>query len=256
MNHKHIFLFFFLLFCNPVFPQFSKKPLWKDEFRGRKLNTKIWKRSETNSGSQLSIYCDNDTNVYLKGGKLHLKIIKVNDNKKPYRSGRVETKKGYGVGYGKLEIRAKAETCKGIWPALWMRPYPEDKRKIRGEIDIMEYIDCWNNEKIQFNYHIWGDFRGKSNNHVQYQSHGKYNVSDWHVYTYESYPDKFIIKVDGNIEYQVNKGEKGSEWPFGFDYQLLLAYAYGGWGASCGTDDSNMPSEFIIDYVRYYKLLE
>lgn len=256
MKNKIIFLSLFILIVNSIFAQFNKKPTWNDEFNGRSLNLKIWKYSITQPISQLSAYCDDDNNVFVKNGKLHLRLIKVKDEIKPYRSGRIETRNNYGISYGKVEIRAKAETGKGVWPALWMRPFLGDKRKIRGEIDILEYIDCWNDSLIQVNYHLWGNFRGKKNNHVQHPKLVKCNVSEWHIYTYELYPNRMLIKIDGDIVYDIKKGEKGDEWPFGFNYQLLLAYAYGGWGASCGTDDSMLPSEFLIDYVRFYKLIE
>jgi len=46
-----------------------------------------------------------------------------------------------------LEIRAKAPTGKGIFPAI--RMLREDHSKIfpLGEIDIMEYIECFGGEK-------------------------------------------------------------------------------------------------------------
>lgn len=240
----------------PTYAQFVDKPTWHDEFNGKQLDTIIWKRSVTNPTKQLSCYCNDIENAFTKKGKLHLKLLKTNDNKKPYKSGRVETKLNYGIGYGKLEIRAKANTSKGVWPALWLRPYPTEKKSIKGEIDILEYIDCWNDSLIQVNYHLWGNFRGKTNNHIQYPQKIKCNVSKWHIYTYELYPNYLIVRIDDKIVYRINKGEKGEEWPFGYKYQLLIAYAYGGWGGTCGIDDSALPSEFIIDYVRYYKIKE
>lgn len=256
MSNRLALFTFFLYSVFPTMAQFSEKPTWRDEFKGNNLNTEIWKRSVSEPGVQLSGYCDDEANVFVKSGKLHLKLIKVDDIQKPYRSGRVETRKRYGIGYGKLEIRAKAETGKGVWPALWMRPYPDDKRSIRGEIDLLEYIDCWKDSLIQVNYHLWGNFRGKKKHHVQYPKQVKCKVSEWHIYTYEAYPNRMIIKVDNDVVYDMKKGDKGCEWPFGFDYQLMLAYAYGGWGASCGTDDSALPSEFIIDYVRFFKFIK
>lgn len=236
--------------------QFVVNPTWQDNFRGRKLNAKIWRRSVTNPGEQLSGYSADEENVFLKRGKLHLKLIKVNGEQKPYRSGRIETNKEYSVNYGKLVIRAKAEVSKGVWPALWMRPYPEDKHDPKGEIDVLEYIDCWKDTLVQVNFHLWGYINDKKNQHLQYPCRIKCNVSEWHIYSCELYPDHIAFKIDDEIVYNVKKKDVGGVWPFGYDYQLLLAFAYGGWGGSCGTNDAALPKEFLIDYVKYYKIKE
>ena len=39
-------------------------------------------------------------------------------------------------------------------------------------------------------------------------------------------------------------------------YYLILNVAYGGWGGSCGMDDSAFPCEMKVDWIRYYKLKE
>ena len=56
---------------------------------------------------------------------------------------------------------------------------------------------------------------------------------------------------------KIKAGKYGEEWPEGQDYVLRLAMAYGGYGAmEKGIDDTALPAEFLIDYVRFYKLKE
>ena len=46
-------------------------------------------------------------------------------------------------------------------------------------------------------------------------------------------------------------------WPFNKKFYLILNLAYGGsWGGYDGVDDSKLPHQFLIDYVRVYQLQE
>jgi hypothetical protein len=58
----------------------------------------------------------------------------------PVKSGRINTKRGATIRYGRVEVEAKLPEGDWLWPAIWMLPtknvYGEWPRS--GEIDIME----------------------------------------------------------------------------------------------------------------------
>lgn len=58
----------------------------------------------------------------------------------PVKSGRINTKRGASIKYGRVEVVAKLPTGDWLWPAIWMLPkddvYGPWPRS--GEIDIME----------------------------------------------------------------------------------------------------------------------
>lgn len=58
----------------------------------------------------------------------------------PVRSGRINTKRGAWIKYGRVEVVAKLPAGDWLWPAIWMLPrdnvYGDWPRS--GEIDIME----------------------------------------------------------------------------------------------------------------------
>ncbi|KAI0468921.1 concanavalin A-like lectin/glucanase domain-containing protein [Xylaria cf. heliscus] len=58
----------------------------------------------------------------------------------PTKSGRINTKKGASIKYGRVEIVAKLPEGDWLWPAIWMLPVDETYGPwpISGEIDIME----------------------------------------------------------------------------------------------------------------------
>lgn len=252
-------IFFFIwsfafIGCSSSSP-FVSRPTWKDEFnREGSPNSKIWSRSVTKPGSQLSAYCDADSNAFVKNGNLHLRIFKTNDKERPYTAGRLIANKNFHFKKGKLEVRAKAPLSAGVWPAIWLNG-PKTKDGYFAELDLMEHIYAMGDTSYTAVYHLWGDFRGKNKNHVSYGKKVPVNVGEWHVYTLEVTDDRIVMKVDDVIVYDIQRGMFGDEWPEDQDYSLRLAMAYGGHGAKKhGIDDSALPAEMLVDYVRYYKL--
>ena len=58
----------------------------------------------------------------------------------PVKSGRINTKKGAVIKYGRIEVTAKLPEGDWLWPAIWMMPVEETYGiwPQSGEIDIME----------------------------------------------------------------------------------------------------------------------
>lgn len=237
--------------------RFSNSPTWKDEFnhKGAPIAT-MWTRSVTTPGVQLSAYRDDEANAYVKDGYLHLRILKTDDNEIPYTAGRVITNKNFHFKKGKLVVRAKAPLSKGVWPAIWLNG-PKTKDGYFAELDLMEHVYAMGDSCYEAVYHLWGEFRGKKGNHVSYGQKVDVNVGEWHIYTLEVTDDHIVMKVDDNIVYDITKGMYGDEWPIDQEYSLRLAMAYGGYGATKhGVDDSALPAEMLVDYVRFYELKE
>lgn len=257
MKYLSVICFLFLLLsftgCNSS-SQFVRRATWKDEFRGiGSPNPKMWTRSVTKPGVQLSGYVDADNNAYVKDGYLHLRVYKSKDKKAAYKAGRVIVTKKYNFKKGKLVVRAKAPISAGLWPAIWLNG-PKTKEGYFAELDLMEHIHAMGDSSYTAVYHLWGDFRGKKQNHVSYGQKVPINVGEWHIYTLEITDDRIIMKVDDVLMYDIYKGKFGNEWPLDQEYSLRLAMAYGGYGADKdGIDDSSLPAEFLIDYVRFYR---
>lgn len=123
------------------------------------------------------------------------------------------------------------------------------ERKMPWEIDVVEQIGCWGKEKYQLNFHLWGEFGDKTNNHQQNRRYVKIDVSDYHVYTLEWYKDRFVALVDGKELCSFSKREI-NEWPFNREYHLIIALAYGGgnWAGACGIDDNALPQTLQVEY--------
>jgi beta-glucanase (GH16 family) len=73
---------------------------------------------------------------------LTAKKVKDNQTIGSYTSTRMITKGKKEFTYGKMEIRAKLPSGRGIWPAIWMlgANFESAGWPACGEIDIMEYV--------------------------------------------------------------------------------------------------------------------
>jgi beta-glucanase (GH16 family) len=123
----------------------------------------------------------------------------------PVKSGRINTKLGASIKFGRVEVVAKLPEGDWLWPAIWMLPkdsvYGEWPKS--GEIDIMEsrgnnytYAQGGNNivsSTLHFgpNSHNDGWWR---NNVKRKNAHSPYSKA-FHTYGVEvrTHPDSFIL---------------------------------------------------------------
>jgi len=179
-----------------------------------------------------------------------------NDNFKghPITSASLNTRKKASWLYGRIEVRAKLPTGKGMWPAIWMLGV---NRQLGwpacGEIDIMENVG-FDPLKIHANVHT------KAYNHAIGTNKGnKIVVTDpskhFHVYAIEWFEDHIDFYVDRTKYFSFrNEGTGNDVWPFDKPHYLILNAAYGGsWGGQKGVDNAILPQKYSIDYVRVYE---
>lgn len=214
--------------------------------------------------NELQTYTD-DSNAWVKDGVLTIELRKEEDQygDEVYTSARVKTK---GLGdwkYGRFEICAKLPEGKGTWPAIWMLPTDTTEYgswPASGEIDIMEHVGYIQNI-IHQNVHT-EVFNGSDGTNKGYAAGCKGVSEDFHTYTLEWLPDKMIFSVDGEVRFTYDPHDyvdeaSSSEWPFDKEFHLIMNIAYGGnWGGAAGIDDSMLPQQMQVDYVRVYQSAE
>lgn len=156
--------------------------------------------------------------------------------------------------YGRIEVRAKLPTGRGVWPAIWMLGtnmasvgWPRC-----GEIDIMEYVG-FDPDLVHANVHT-----GKYN-HVRRNGKGsnlRLESQDFHIYAIEWHAGRIDFFVDDRkyFTYTKEPGAGEDSWPFDRPHYLILNLAIGGaWGGQQGIDEAIFPQRFEIDYVRVYE---
>jgi len=179
-----------------------------------------------------------------------------------YTSSSINTAGKFEFTFGRVEVRAKIPTASGAWPAIWLLGSGIDWPSC-GEIDMMEYyrIDgvphilanaCWGSDKpysavwnsrtVPFKHFIdrdpeWGD--------------------KFHVWAMDWTPEAISLYLDGELlnriplSQTINGALGNGSNPFTKPQYLLLNLALGG-DHGDKIDDSAMPMEYLVDYVRVY----
>jgi beta-glucanase (GH16 family) len=242
------------------------QPVWCDEFNYSGLpDSSHWNYDVGGNGwgnNELQYYTSNDLdNAFVKDGYLTIRTIKEPMQSNQYTSARLVTKGKGDWLYGKIQVRAKLPAGKGTWPAIWMLPtdWVYGNWPSSGEIDIMEYVGYDPNS-------IHGTIHTAKNNHMLGTQLSKTRTvltaeEEFHLYEMEWQPGEIILYIDGNtfatfrFDPQNNIDVDNTEaWPFDQKFHLLINTAFGGnWGGALGVDDTILPADFIIDYVRVYQ---
>lgn len=174
----------------------------------------------------------------------------------PYTSASIHTRGKAAWLYGRIEVRAKIPSGKGVWPAAWM--LGANIKQVGwprcGEIDIMEFVGH-DAGRIHGTLH-WG----KSYRKGEKKSSGKAfetnrPFDDFHVYAVEWYPDRLDFFFDDTKYHTVKMADvvaSSGENPFAKEQYMILNLALGGnWGGKI--DDAILPQKYLVDYVRVYQ---
>lgn len=172
-----------------------------------------------------------------------------------YTSASLTTWERFSLKYGRVEVRAKLPSGRGVWPAIWMLGTNVASAGWPGcgEIDIMEMVG-FRPDMIYGHIHTLESVKTKK---VKDGTGLKVTGAsdDFHVYAAEWDPNQITLLVDGKKYYTYqNPHTDEASWPFDKDQYLILDLAIGGaWGGKKGIDDSIFPQRFYIDYVRVYQ---
>ena len=234
-----------------------------DEFNGSTLDASRWSVYGPNYWDKQTHWSRND--VTLGDGTVKLRYEKktgfANDDPKQapsdYAAGYIHTYDLWRQRYGYFEARMKLPTTPGLWPAFWMMPDrgpeggPEQwKRQDTGnggmEFDIMEHLTRWG----RFRYNIAMHYDGYGKDHKSVGMDKIYVRPD---------KDGFItcglLWTPGSAIYYCN-GREVLRWVdprvSNVPAMLMFTLPMGGWDNSA-LDETKLPADFVIDYVRVWQ---
>jgi beta-glucanase (GH16 family) len=230
--------------------------VWNDEFEEGTAPSRLrWNYEEGRvRNHELQYYTvDRRENARIENGDLV-----ITGRREPYRgadytSASLTTRGHCTFTYGKVEIRAKVPRGRGTWPALWfLGADPGARWPMCGEVDLMENVG-FDPDKLHFTVHT-GAF-----NHVKKTQRGTTVVLERPLEGYHRYGliwthERIEFFLEGEKVYEfANDGKGKADWPFDSPMYLLINLALGGdWGGAKGMDDSALPAEFRVDYVRVW----
>ena len=253
---------------------------WSDEFDGNSINSDNWSYELGNwktdskgnyitngwGNNEQQFYTESNTSV--KDGILTIAARKEkhSDPKQgnyEYTSARLSSQYKYSTCGGKIEVRARCDSGKSLWPAIWM--LPEDSVyggwAASGEIDIME---GWGSkpDKICGTIHFGDVWPNNTYLTGEYSFDNNDSTENWHTYSIEWDKDEIRWYLDNTLYstqkdwYSINRAYPA---PFDQNFYIILNLAIG--GHFDGIDGiyadpsifENGEKHFDIDYVRVYR---
>ncbi len=215
--------------------------IFEEEFSGdswrEKWNIQDW---PSDKNEELQYYAPD--NVTARNGYLVLSSKSERFKGRDYTSGAVTTEDLFEFTYGKLEIRAKLPSSKGVFPALWL--VNSESEDWLPEIDVVENIGQEPNN-LYFVVH-WKDGKGvQKRDYLTYTGEEAFH-EHFHTYGMIWDEDKISWTLDGQVVFETTA--------FSPDVPLFLYMntAIGGiWPGD--PEPGNVNEEFLIDYVRVYQ---
>jgi beta-glucanase (GH16 family) len=242
---------------------------WSDEFNAggnADVNSADWTHETGGGGfgnAELEYYQAGNLNCKQDaGGFLNIQARMETVGTNHYTSCRIKTsgKKTFGppttTTSFKMEGRAQGPMSQGTWPAFWMlgdninsgQSWPGC-----GEIDIMEHINTATTVPTTLHF-----LNGTTQGAGTYVTSGlpaptNTTFTAWHTYAFTWSNSNLQFWLDGNAGGNVNiLNNAGGTDEFHRPFFLLLNMAIGGSWPGSPNSSTVFPSNFNIDYVRWY----
>ena len=238
------------------------KLTFEDNFDGNSIDQSKWSFYGPNYWDKQSHWSKD--NVIVEGGLAKLRYERKtgfhNDDPKgkrsDYAAGFLESYGKWTQRYGYFEARMKIPSAPGLWPAFWLMPDrgesagPQWKRQDTAnggmEFDVMENLTRWGANRYNIAMHWDG-----------YMEAHKIGGHD-RIYA-EPDKDGFItcglLWIPGLAVYYCN-GKEVLRWDdarvSSIQSDMMFTLPQGGWDNNA-IDDSKLPADFVIDYVRVWQ---
>lgn len=269
--------------------------VWSDEFDGEALDPDKWSAEHACWGggnNERQCYTDRIDNVELTNGLLRLIALNeqftgpdfpgdTRQKTQPYTSGKVITQGLADWKYGRISFRAKLPEGQGSWPAGWMLAATDSYGStwpLNGEIDIMEAV----NLGARCDGCSGADGENRTSNALHFGSLSPNNemtgdrtqltdntnpADGYHVWSLEWaegimqwYLDGERYSVITNEAWRTDAAPDSANAPFDAAFYLIFNYAVGGNYPEplneMGVNETILPSQFLIDWVRVYQCSE
>ncbi len=249
----------------PVEYAFSNTPSWSDEFNYEGLpDPSKWSYDVGSphngwGNNELQYYTEaRKENVHVSGGTLKITARKEKMEGLDYTSARLVSKGKGDFLYGRFEVRAKAASGRGTWPAVWMLPtdWTYGDWPNSGEIDILEHVG-YDPDVVHISVHT-KDYHHSIGTQKTATKKIENVTTEFQLYRIDWTPDYINGYVnDARIFSFSNEKRDFKAWPFDKKFHWLINLAIGGdWGGQQGIDDQAFPAQFEVDYVRVYDLVQ
>ena len=233
---------------------------WEDSFDQTTFDQAVWSKIPRGKPDWSRHMSPHPDCYAVEDGQLVLRGIMNPDPAQDtarYITGGLYTKDKKAFHGGRLEIKAKLQGAQGAWPAIWLKPFEEEKYPwpSGGEIDIMEHL---NHDSIAYQtVHSYYTHILKEKNNPPHGGTGTIDRDGYNTYGVEILPDSLVFSINGQrtFAYPRIETDKEGQYPFGTPYYLLIDMQIeGSWVGKANPEE--LPVEMMVDWVKIYKLRE
>lgn len=265
--------------------------VWSDEFDGDEIDLDKW-AYETNcwggGNNELQCYTDREENSFVRDGSLVIRAQAEEftgpaeplewggdpgETTLPHTSARLRSIGDGAWTYGRIEIGARVPGGQGIWPAIWMMPQDSvyGEWAASGELDIFEAVNLGTGgqNEVHGTLHYGGEWPDNTYSGTGYVPPTD-PVEQFHTYAVEWAHGEirwFVDEVhfatqtsDGWYSQPATDEGGGAALvdgePFDQDFHLLLNVAVGGDWPGPPNEDTVLPVEMEVDFVRVWECSE
>lgn len=166
-------------------------------------------------------------------------------------SAKYVTQEKLGMKYGRVDIRMKATTGAGTWPAFWLLGIDFTINTVRwpncGELDVVELLGREPRTVHGTTHGPLSGGKGRGGSTLLAEDFSK----DFHVYRMDWTTNQITFFVDDKPYYTVDKSD--ADWVFDHEFFFLLNLAMGGnWGGPI--DPAMTSASMTVDYIRVYSI--
>jgi len=258
---------------NPTAPE-GYELFWADEFNeDGKPDDNFWSYEKGfTRNEELQWYQEDNANVkdgllVIEGRREKVKNNRYDPKSRDWRKNReyaeytsssINTRGKKEFQYGIIEVRAKIDTARGMWPAIWTlgvsKGWPAN-----GEIDIMEYYLVNNQPYILANA-AWAHPNKRAAwdeakiPFLEFLEKDPEWPNKFHIWKMDWTEDYIRLYLDGELLNEVDLAETKNQDgfnPFHQPHYILLNLALGSNGGK--PEKTKFPRTYEIDYVRIYQ---
>lgn len=233
--------------------------VWNDEFDGTAIDPSAWTHEIGGHGwgnNELQYYSDSPSNSRILDGRLLIEVKDQNISGNNYSSARMITAGKKEFQYGRIDIRAKLPSDRGMWPALWMlgTDFWTNGWPVCGEIDIVELVGQQPN-RIHGTVHYGPDpVQRQSNGTSTTLSSGEDFSKAFHVFTILWEEDRIEWLVDDQSYHVIEKSDLDPfDYPFNKPFFFIMNVAVGGDWPGPPDATTPFPQYMLVDYVRVFQ---
>ena len=233
------------------------KLAWSDEFAKPELDLTKWTRVKKGKADWNNMMSPRKDLLEIQDGILRLRGIVNKDEKtkkaQPFLTAGLTSAGKYDFTYGKVEIRARFQSAKGAWPALWMlRSNVRYGTPKTGEIDIMEHLNF--DDAVYQTVHSYYTLKVNKKDNLKKHAKSRIVRDKWNTYGIIWDANKITFTVNGKSTFSYPRvPAKGAvQYPFNAPFYFILSMQVeGNWVGK--PDPKDYPAFMEIDYVRVYQ---